>query len=125
MPRKKSEKKFDSNYEQSWELVAWLGIAWEYAHKTTGEERDFLLAKASEAKLDYLKKEKAETERREKFENEVKERQDQQMAAIAQAQRNQGFNQPPSFNPPPNYPYGLPNQMPQQMMNPAQPPPHP
>ena len=107
----------NTRLEQQWEIAVSTGIPWDTVKNSSDEEREFLLEKARESKKDYLKKQKEETERREQFEQEVKERQEQQMAMMAQQQRNQNFQNPPSFAPPPqNYPYGLPNQMPQGAM---------
>lgn len=117
--KKTTTKKKDPKtvrHEQTWEMSVWVGIPWEYALKTEGAEREFLLEKAKEGKKEFLKKQKDETERREKFEQEVKERQEQQMQMVAHQQRNQNFQNPPSFAQPTapqqHYPYGLPHQLP-------------
>lgn len=126
MATKNQKNKPNPELEKSWEITAWLGIPWEYAHQTKGDEREFLLSKASESKLDFLKNQKAETEKREKFENELRERQEQQMAMMMQQQRSQqGFQPPPSFAPPPQqaFPYGMPNQVPYAQPPSAPPPP--
>ena len=46
--------------EENWEMMTLLGMRWEDAGKVKGEDREFLLARANEIKVDLMKRREAE-----------------------------------------------------------------
>lgn len=79
-------------YEENWEMVTFLGFSWEEAKSYKGQERIFLLEKAEENKIQFLKRQKQEEEQR--------MAQERQMAAMQQQMQQQQMQQmPPPQNP--------------------------
>jgi len=77
------------NLDQCWELVTFLGFPWEEAKKYKGAELVFLLEKAEENKVEFLKRQKREEEERLNRERYVAQMQQQQQQAFQQQQQAQ------------------------------------
>ena len=73
--------------EQSWELVTFLGFAWEEAKKYKGAELACLLEKAEESKVEFLKRQKREEEEKLNRDRYISQMQQQQQAAMQQQQQ--------------------------------------
>ena len=55
-----------SHRDENWELVTFLNFSWKDAAGIDGEDRDFLLRKAEEIKLEVLRRRKLEMEEMER-----------------------------------------------------------
>lgn len=72
------EAKDFSSQEENWHLMVFCGMPWQDAKKVEGNDREFLLKKADEGKLEVLKRKK-----------EAAEEQMQQQQAMLQMQQMQ------------------------------------
>ena len=105
-PRKTTRKTRNSldprrSLEETWEMVTFLGFTWEEAKTYKGAERLFLLEKAEENKIEYLKRQKEEEERRVAQERQMmamqqqmQQQQAQQAHAQAAMQQQNPYNSP-------------------------------
>ena len=71
-----------SRQDENWELVTFLNFPWQDADKIDGEDRDYLLNKAEEIKLEVLRRRKSEME-----EMERQKQQQQQHSQLMQQQQ--------------------------------------
>ena len=78
-----------SHRDENWELVTFLNFSWSDADSVEGEDREYLLAKAEEVKLEVLRRRKLEMEeyeRRKQGQQQELQMHQQQMAAQQQQQ---------------------------------------
>ena len=116
------ETKKMSRQDESWELVTFLNFTWTEASAIKGKDREYLLNKAEEVKLEVLRRRKLEMEQAEREEMMRQQQQAQQQQMFAQQQ----LNNPPHQWAGQQQTQGGPASM-QAPSNaqPPQPPPHP
>lgn len=105
------EAKDFSIQEENWHLMVFCGMPWQDAAKVEGDDREFLLKKAEEGKLEVLKRKKEAAEEQMKQEQAMLQMQ-QQMQQQQQAAQMMPSQMPHQQNP------MMPGMPPHQMMPP-------
>jgi len=87
-----------SHQDENWELVTFLNFSWFDADKVGEDDREYLLRKAEEIKLEVLRRRKAEMEEMERRKQEQQQQmQQQQMQQQMMQQQQQQPQQMPSM----------------------------
>ena len=63
--------------EENWEMMTLLGMRWEDAGKVEGDDREFLLARANEIKVDLMKRREQEMQ----MQNQMRQQAQSQVGA--------------------------------------------
>jgi hypothetical protein len=114
-PEESKETKDYNEQEENWHLMVFCGMPWAEVKELGGDDREFLLKKADEGKLEVLKRKKESAEQQMAQQQAVMQQQQQQQAMLQQQQMAQ--QRPPQQQMQhPNPMMGMPPQMSPNMM---------